>query len=84
MSSHPHSSITDRRTILGKAQHKQVHLVLSTPANTEAKTFRAFLQLHREVIIVLQKGCGLITRNPEHVSLCNRDDAKKQGLVPGV
>lgn len=54
--SHPHSSISDGRTILRQAQHKQVHLVLSASADTEAETFGAFLQLHREVVIVLQTG----------------------------
>lgn len=86
MSSHPHSSITNCRTILSKAQHKQVHFVLSAPADTEAESFRAFLQLHREVIIVLWKGRGLLQRNPAYVSSCYRDDDKKSGLVviPGV
>lgn len=52
--SHPHSSITYRWAILSKAQHKQVHFVFSAPADTEAKTLCAFLQLHREVIKVLR------------------------------
>lgn len=55
MPSHPHPPITYRRTVLSEAQHKQVHLVLSAPADAEAKTLCAFLQLHREVIKVLRK-----------------------------
>lgn len=54
--SHPHPSIPDGRTVLRQAQHKQVHLVLSASANTEAEPFGAFLQLHREVVVVLQTG----------------------------
>lgn len=80
--SHPHSAVTDRGTVLREAQHKQVHLVLSAPANAEAETFGAFLQLHREVVIVLPKGCGLLARNPRQRS----SRGKKDGCVsvPGV
>lgn len=64
MSSHPHPSVSYGGTIFSQAQHKQVHLVLSAPTDTEAKTLCAFLQLHRKVVIVLQERCRQLATKP--------------------
>ena len=50
---HPHSAIVDGWPILCKPQNKQIHLVLPSPTNTEAKTLHTLLQLYREVVKVL-------------------------------
>ena len=53
-SSHPHPAIADGRPVLSQTQHQQVHLVLPPPTDAEAKAFGTLLQLHSEVVIVLQ------------------------------
>jgi len=70
MSSHPHPSIVYGRAIFSKAQHKQVHLVLSAPTDTEAETFCTFLQLHCKVIIVLQKRMETTCNKPNEKKYC--------------
>lgn len=50
---YPHLSVPDSRSVLGQAQHVQVHVVLSAPPQAEAEAFVVSLQVHRVELCVL-------------------------------